>query len=376
MVFFLFVVVVPRLLFSDNQRVIFNQHYIETLHGQYNSESIDAAINRIVSFQTLTWNSLLNDDALNFDLNNQFSVFAYVFNEIPYYAVVYPTETYYYFRIPEKGVSGNLRFVDIDKGVVYLGYFIQDRPHSEEGGSGAFTLEDGAIIKKMAPDLYSVSFKGKTVFFKLPSAVWNLPPAKLALLPEEEFIARIQDESGIRFFFIYNSQTKAFYYILNEEQPVPEELNKIFDSVYAGARTGYAYYEDTNHERKILFGVKTANIWENNYFDGPFDQVPPRLNIRDKLYAAYPYTQYLHGLDEHGNFIDFEGSRVAISAYTDYSQEAELRERITGCDQNSSGNVSSFWSCLAYEPKKDFHKTIPEFFYEDGKCKNNCLLQK
>ena len=106
-------------------------------------------------------------------------------------------------------------------------------------------------------------------------------------------------------------------------------------------------------------GVSRKDIFYNNYFDGPFDQVPPRLPLRDKLHAAYPYTNYSGGIDEHGNFHWFKSSRVAISPYYDYLTAKELVSYHQRCHKEN--NKSAFWSCLAYELKKDFHKTLDEY---------------
>jgi len=173
---------------------------------------------------------------------------------------------------------------------------------------------------------------------------------------------------------VFNKKTNSFYYVLNEEQPLTETTEIVDDKITIGERTKFAYYLDSERKRKILFGVDSDNIMKNGYFDGPFDQVPPRLDIRDKLYKAYPYTQYLNGLDPHGNFIDWEGSRVAISPYVDYIYPDfnPLKDEVKECASkvgdkaDNKTEPSLLWSCLTYETKKDFHKTIPEFFYPDG----------
>ena len=92
----------------------------------------------------------------------------------------------------------------------------------------------------------------------------------------------------------------------------------------------------------------------NSYYDGPFDQVPPRLSLRDKLLRAYPYTKERGGIDNHGNFIAIADTRVAISPYTTYRKLSDLVEYQMRCQDHPT--KSEKWSCLAYEWKRDFHR--------------------
>ncbi|MFH1802914.1 MAG: hypothetical protein ABH864_05715 [archaeon] len=372
--FILTVLLSPPLMFSfEDKAVILNQHIIESDKQEYGARTPTETLRAWFSYQTLAWNQRFHSSVpLELDVNNTREVFNYVFEEIPYYAIVYPTETYYYYKIPKYGIAGNLRFVDIDKGVLYFAYYYEDTPHADTGGSKEYTIKDGIFVSHIGDNLYKVNFRDKTVYFKLPTISDN-PPKKIDLKEDEEFVAKIQDESGVLFHLVFNTKTNGFYYLFDEDQKITDSFEQISDEIFVGQRTGFAYYLDPDLNRKILFGVATSNIFANNYFDGPFDQVPPHLPIREKLYLAYPYTQYLHGLDEHGNFIDFEGSRVAISAYANYYETTELQELVEECKTNT--NKSEFLACLTYEPKKDFHKTMPEFFDEDGTCKDNCLLK-
>ena len=290
------------------------------------------------------------------DFANPDTVFAYVWRHLSSYAVVYPTETYYYWRFTKGGetIAGNLRLLDLDDGVVHMGYFHTNDPH-EEGGYKSFSRENGVSVEKVAPYRYRVTYGGKSVLFKM-SDFFLRPPQKLRVLPEEEFIARVWDESGMKFFLFYNAKTRSFYYVLDEEDGVPDRFREE-EGYLIGKRTGYAFYEDTEYGRKLLVGVQIRNIYANNYFDGPFDQVPPRLPIKEKLEAAYPYVTYNGGIDEYGNFLAEDGVRVAISPYLAYETTDELRAAHKECAAQRDDS-SIFWSCLTYEPKKDFHKEL------------------
>ncbi|RZD30958.1 hypothetical protein CXT76_01210, partial [Candidatus Parvarchaeota archaeon] len=183
------------------------------------------------------------------------------------------------------------------------------------------------------------------------------------LLEDEEFITKVRDESGIIFYLIFNKKSNAFYYLLDEEKFSTENLRHNGNKIYIGERTGFAYYLDVEHNRKILIGVNVFNIGKNNYFDGPFDQVYPFLNLKEKIYASYPYTKAL-GVDEHGNFLNREGVRVAISPYSNYVNEEDLVYLKEMCE-NLLEDHNKFLACLTYEEKRDFHRES-SFFYPNG----------
>jgi hypothetical protein len=117
-------------------------------------------------------------------------------------------------------------------------------------------------------------------------------------------------------------------FIRNANRPLPE------------LRSGFSYGNDVNflvgqssrfvfleeNGRDILVGVHKANIESNNYYDGPFDQVPPRLELQEMLEAAYPYVKERGGIDRHGNFKSLTGNRVAISPYLQYESLNKLHQ--------------------------------------------------
>ena len=84
--------------------------------------------------------------------------------------------------------------------------------------------------------------------------------------------------------------------------------------------------------------------------------MPPRLELKEKLTAAYPYTVYRGGIDAHGNFVNLKEERVAISPYVQYTDINSLLSYLKRCETHTPRG--DLWSCLAYEWKKDFHKTL------------------
>ena len=104
----------------------------------------------------------------------------------------------------------------------------------------------------------------------------------------------MHDDSAVRFFLVYNRKLKLFHYVLDETAPATEVYAKglITDRITIGNRTGFAYYKDHKRERKILIGVFEGNSRVNNYFDGPFDQLPDNFiegeTLRDAILDIEP----------------------------------------------------------------------------------------
>ena len=295
-------------------------------------------------------------------------MFSYFFAHLPYYAIVYPTEYYYYyyFSAPGHNVSGNLRLVEIDNGKIGMGYF--DKERQELSHHKLFSMADGLEIKKLSESFYKLTYKGKSVYFRLPVAKAREQPKALKLHQDEQFVAKIREESGIIFYLFFSNNTRSFYYLLDEERPVAEPLKRIQDNLYRGERTDYIYYYDSIYNRKTLVAIRHLNVQTNNYFDGPFDQVPPFLHLRDMIYRVYPYTQIGSGIDLYGYFLDIESTRVAISPYQKYYSLTEIIDFVDYCEEETQ-EPSLVWACLTYEDKKDFHKDSP-MFTEDGRLKS------
>ena len=304
----------------------------------------------------------------SFDNNRE--VIEYVYSWIPSYAIAYPTEGFYYWSINlEKqnlSVSGNIRLADLDKGKISTAYFTTNQPERTVY-TKEFTTEDGLEIKKISHFLYDLTFNEKTVRFKIEDTSY-LPPQNITLNEDEEFIGHIYDESGIKLFLIFNHKTYSFYEILDDEQGVSDTFEDLGESHFLATRSGFIFYDDNEYKRKILVGINFYNSEQNNYFDGPGDQVPYQLWIRDDLYLAYPNTMLGAGTNEHGVFLNKTSwVRSAISPYHRYKDPEEVLERSRKCD--SSEERSIFWTCLTKEwwNTKSFRDNALIKLKEEGK---------
>lgn len=296
------------------------------------------------------------------DLDKPATVLAHVFVHLPPQAIVYPTETYYYWTFPyrDRRVSGNVRLLDAGKGLLHIGYF--DPEDQRIFNAGTFGAADGVEIRpvpKTPENDYRATYKGRSVTFLLPKWALKASP-DVRLAPGEEVVSGILDESGLAFVLLYHKGEKAFYYVLNELFPPCERLLEVEGTRGAyriGERSRFVFFEDSSMRRKLLVGVLSRNIQENNFYDGPFDQVPPRLDLRSRLEAAYPYVRMAGGLDQHGNFLEMEGQRVAISPYQAYLGLTDLKSFL---DAQLKGGPSgpALWARMTYESKRHFHQRL------------------
>src|SRR6266567_4149542 len=183
-------------------------------------------------------------------VDDRMAVFGFVLDSLPERVRVYPTENYYYVRFAHAGIR-------------YAGDIRLDRL------------------------VYRVTYGQKSVVFALNDLSQVKPPAN-ALGPDEKFIGPIFDESAIRFFLVYNAKLRIFHYILDETVKVADEFmpTRQTDRLLIGKRTGFAFYRDHRLDRKILIGAYELNSTVNNYFDGPFDQLPENFIEGDALYNA------------------------------------------------------------------------------------------
>jgi hypothetical protein len=245
---------------------------------------------------------------------------------------VYPTENYYYFSFHHRGVryAGNIRLENEtrDQGRIHFAYEVEaaDWKGEEQLFHILLDASHGLAVERLDPLVYRLAYGGKSVVFELNDLSRVVPPAA-ALGANERYIGPVFDESAIRFFLLYNSKLKVFHYVLDETVPVADDLaaSSASGRVLIGKRTGFAFYRDHRRERKILIGVFEGNVRLNNYFDGPFDQLPDNFIEGETLRSAILDVQpRLAGrIDRFGS--SFDGTtRYAISPYMLYTSVSQL----------------------------------------------------
>jgi hypothetical protein len=283
------------------------------------------------------------------DLDDPRAVFGHILKSLPGEVTVYPTENYYYFSFFQGGVryAGNIRLaIDLrDKGLVAFNYFLESSAWQEdtEDHYREFGSKDGVKVEKVSALVYKISADGKSVTFKLNDLSDVKPPA---LVEGETFLGPVFDESGIRFFLVFDETRKLFRYILDETVPVTDELMETpeLTHISLGRRTGFAFFDDPIVQRKILIGVFEANSRVNNQFDGPFDQLPDNFlkgdELRRAILLARPDAD--PNMDPLGNRPGGE-ERELINAYKLYENASSL-----AAFESCAANPSPDWTyrCL------------------------------
>lgn len=287
-----------------------------------------------------------------------------VLESLPSESVVYPTERYFYYEFisAPRYVSGNLRFTDVSDGVLHVGYF--DRWDDGWLKRGAFGAADGLDVsthRDARGTIVSVAFESLRRDFRIP--VRKLRCESYAMRCSERFISYICDESGIELDLLYHEELKYFYYLLRadwagrdrlERIPTPQGRVLLFDPV-----SRFVFLDVADTGRTVLIGVALDEVRRNSYFDGPFDQVPPDLDIRSVLEQAYPYVKLRGGIDQHGNFNKLPGQRVAISPYYQYPSFEMMARRVDSLfDVYAEGPER--WLSIINEPKRSVHQGLPQ----------------
>ncbi|HKQ39278.1 MAG TPA: hypothetical protein VJ063_14465, partial [Verrucomicrobiae bacterium] len=247
----------------------------------------------------------------------------------------YPSENYFYFIdcISGRQIWGNIRLPAgrRERGEVAFAYS-EFREFPEEGENGLsrskyFTATDGVAVKSRDPFTWLVSYNKKTVTFHLHQLLTEAPK-HFGLKTNEVFIERTFDESGIQFFLLFNTTGNYFFWVLNEEEVVPDEFMQLDKDILVGRRTGFAFWIDPEKmPRKVLATVRKISVTRNDYYDGPFDQLADNYvdhnRISQWMERAFPSIK--GRIDKYGYYKDVERpSRVALSCYGNYDTQAEL----------------------------------------------------
>lgn len=269
------------------------------------------------------------------DLTDVDAVFWHVFSRLPEEVTVYPSENYYYFIMytGKRQLWGNIRLAAgrRERGVLSFAFFeYRETPYVTEPRvslSKFFTDADGLRIEELDPFQFRVTYNRKSVIFNLHQLSQE-PPKLFQLGDDETSVMRTFDESGYQFFLIFNEEGNYFNWVLNEEEPISDNLVALSDDLVVGRKSGFAFWIDPDHnDRKVLVAIRGENASRNDYYDGPFDQLADNYvdvtNVSEYMVRAAPS---LSGrIDKYGYFTDRDRpSRVSISPYYVYFSRQAL----------------------------------------------------
>ncbi len=300
-------------------------------------------------------------DARVLPLDDKKAMFKLVLDSLPPRVKVYPTENYFYFKFLHNNVpwAGNIRLdvLERDKGKVNFAYFedLAEWKSEDKVRHILFDATHGVVVEKVAALLYRVSIAGSTVEFELNDLSAVKPPAGL-VVEGERYIGPVHDEFGMRFFLLYNSRLKIFHYVLDETAPRTDQLFPLpsTDRIVIGKRTGFAYYRDQKHgvgkpERKILIGVFEGNARVNNYFDGPFDQLPDNFIDGEQLRSAILEVEpQLKGRIDRFGISPGGADRYMIAPYRFYRTEDDLLV-FHECAESKEVPAANYGACFVFQ---------------------------
>lgn len=314
---------------EEHQQVILNQDYV----GQVRAER-------------------------NFDVENLLETFEFLLGSLPARVKVYPTENYFYFSFLHGGMTyaGNMRLdvADRDDGMLHFAYFSKTEPWNTELVTQykKLSAEDGVKVEKVSDFLYKIGYKDISVEFELNDLSDVVPPAA-RIASEEDYLGPVFDESGVEFYFMFDRELKQFRFVLNESGTPSDILIPYSDEtpvILVGMRTGFVYFDDRRQDRKLLIGVNRINVDANNYFDGPFDQLPDNFikgeELRNAILAKHPSLKGEVG--RLGVFKDQEG-RFLVNPYINYHDFSELDSFYRCIDPQL--DRTAYYQCLV--PSKD-----------------------
>lgn len=287
------------------------------------------------------------------------AMLAFVLGSLPDSVKVYPTENYYYFSFYHNSTryAGNIRLdaSDRDEGKLHFAYYEDLAEYKEQSPVQYQKLDksNDVTVEKLERLVYRVSYGDKSVVFRLNDLSGVKPPANI-MGPDEKYIGPVFDESAIRFFLIFNKRLKLFHYVLDETIPVADQFIRARQTsrIVIGKRTGFAFYQDYRLKRKILIGVFEGNARVNNYFDGPFDQLPDNFiegeTLREAILAVEP--SLAGKIDRVGAAPDGSG-RYLIGPFVYYRTEEEFRT-FHDCATSRRRADDAYYSCFVHKDEE------------------------
>ncbi|MGP5315201.1 hypothetical protein ACTXLD_07220 [Psychrobacter faecalis] len=275
-------------------------------------------------------NELYLENELNID--NVDEVFEYVLSQTDDTLTIYPSEGYYYFSFYHQGnlIKGNLLVGHKlrQQGTLSFIYFY-DIAGKERGEFKThhklYKTSAEFSLKKTKPNLYQLNFKKIKKNIKINQLVTDA--SFVNTLEQHGFEVNIpmMDESGVQFYLAFYPATNNFYYI-NDLSRDDEFYYTLGEGLKVGARTEFVYLPMDKFA--ILVGVNAANIYKNNYYDGPFDQLPDEalegINYKSYLYKVNP--SWKEQIYDDGYFINDSTARVGLTNYFEYLSLDEFQK--------------------------------------------------
>lgn len=253
-------------------------------------------------------------------------VFAEIFASLPAEINVLPTEHYHYWQAqaPEGVVWGNLRFANglRERGILSFGYTCGETRQTK-----LFSATDGVQVNCNDAFTVLVTHAEKTVKFTLHRLEQTLP-LTWKLSTDETFVERTCDESGLQFHLIYRREKNHFLWVLDDTSQV--NWKSLGEGVTLETRTGFVFLQEGN--RYVLAAVSRSSVQQNDYSDGPFDQLADNYAEKSgrKQWMEKAIPECVGKIDAWGNYLNApKPRRVAIAPYFQYDTLESAMEFIS-----------------------------------------------
>jgi hypothetical protein len=275
-------------------------------------------------------NELYQDTEL--DIDNVDDVFAYVLSQTDDTLTIYPSEGYYYFNFYHQGnlIKGNMLVGHKlrQQGSLSFIYFY-DIAGKERGEFKThhklYKSSEIFSLKEYQPNLYQLTFKNIKKNLEINQIETDADFVKTLESQGFEVNLPMMDDSGVTLYLAFHPTTNNFYYI-NPLSRDDEFYYPVGEVLKVGARTQFVYLP--MEKFAILVGVNANNVYKNNYYDGPFDQLPDEalVNIDYKSYLYRVNPSWKDKIYDDGYFIDDPDARVALTNYLEYLSLDELNK--------------------------------------------------
>ena len=270
------------------------------------------------------------------------TLFVSIFHCLPRTVTVYPSEGYFYYTYLHGAdlYRGNIR-IPITLLYEYdnpeISFYAERTGPSGVAGivEDVYGQEDGVLIT-VRDKCIEISIDGHGVNFCVhdPSPYGN--PELVS--SDEEFLGVSLDESGEYFQLTYSRSLSHLYWILN---PGPSFAPRnLTPSLYIDDRTGFIYWLASEPDRYILVGVHRRSAIENDWFDGPFDQLPDLAISRGDIDIRNYLTEFgvrWEQVDRYGIYVHDPDRRVAIANYMIYTSEEHIVRIVAALHDEYSG---------------------------------------
>ena len=227
---------------------------------------------------------------------------------------------------------------------MHFTYF--EHANRNSGMHRALGENEGVMVERISGLSYRVRHGERSVIFHLNPISQDDPPASI-VHEGEDFVGRSFDESGVIFTLVFNHLANRFLWILDPSQMMEVQLEKFSHTMQVQAQSGFVFYLSPGTSRYVLAGVDERNVARNNYFDGPFDQLPDNW-LHDTAFQSYvermmPETKGHIGT--RGEYRDGR-TRVAIQPYMHYQSPGSVLMREGLCLEMAETWSPGFVQCL------------------------------